>query len=97
MLLKEALFSVIFIKLIYYTYLDMFLLFNVEIHTMPWYETYSLSMLQMNLLFMAFLTNSSLLMSPSPSSSTASLGTSLIVITLFTPAFNQCFCIFCQN
>ena len=35
MLLKEALFSIIFIKLIYYTYLDMFLLFNVEIHTMP--------------------------------------------------------------
>ena len=34
---------------------------------------YSLSMLKMNLLFIAFLTNSSLLMSPSPSSSTASL------------------------
>ena len=34
---------------------------------------YSFSMLKINLLFIAFLTNSSLLMSPSPSSSTASL------------------------
>ena len=34
---------------------------------------YSLSMLKINLLFIAFFTNSSLLISPSPSSSTASL------------------------
>ena len=49
-----------------------YILYYINIIICSWPD-YSLSMLNINLLFMAFLTNSSLLMSPSPSSSTASL------------------------